>query len=99
VALDLRRQALALRTEDERRARTELELVEPLAAVCDEADPAAGRLVERERRHPEDCAGGGTQRLRARRVGAAGRERDECAEGIGRAQQGADVAWVGNVPQ
>ena len=57
------------------------------------------RVVACEQRDAEDRARRGAQRLRAERVGAARGERDGGAEGIGRPQQRADVARIGDAPE
>ena len=65
----------------------------------DERDALARRVVEREQRNAEDRARRGAQRLRPERVGAAVGERDRGAERVGGAQQRADVAGIGDVPE
>ena len=73
--------------------------VQRRAATRDERDAPPGRLVERRERHAEERAHRRAQRLRAGRVGAAGRERDAGAERIRRAEQRPDVARIGDMPE
>ena len=69
------------------------------AAVRGERDPRLRRVLERQQRNAEDRAHGRAQRLRAKRVGAAGRESDSGPERVRRAQKRADVARIHHVPE
>ena len=55
--------------------------------------------AQRSERHAPDRADARAQRLRRGRIGAALREGDRRAEGLGGADQRADVAGVGDVPE
>ena len=90
---------MPLGPQDERDLAGEIELVQRRRTVCDERHTHAGRVVEREKRHAEDRAGRGTERLRAQRVGAALRERDRGAERVGGAQQRSDISRIGDSPE
>ena len=67
--------------------------------MSDQRDPPAAEVVPASERHAPDRAGARAQRLRRRRVGAAVRESDRRAERLGGADQRADVAGVGDVPE
>ena len=60
---------------------------------------ASRHRTQRPERHAPDRAGARAQRLRRGRVGAAVGERDRGAERVGRADQRADVAGVGDPPE
>ena len=84
---------------ERRRAR---QRVEPLAAVGDQRGPRRRRLphLAPRRRLGEDRAHARPHRLRREGVGAAGAEHDRAVEqGVGGADDGADVAGVGDAVQ
>ena len=93
------RQPFALRAEDERHRRCQVRLRELLPAVGDERNTAAGSLVPRDERHPEDRARRCPERPRPERVGTSVRERDRGAERVSRPEQRADVSRVGHPPE
>ena len=99
VRCKLSGQPAALGPEQEGQRGREVELRQRRAAVGDERDLAPRRLVPTDDRHAEDRARRGAQGLRRERVGAAVRQRHARAEGVGRADQRADVARVGDSPQ
>ena len=84
----------ASRPRDERHP-----LVRQVASSGDFVTWSTSVVSEREQRHAPDGAGGRAERLRASRVGAAVRERDRGAEGVGGADQRADVPGVGDPPE
>jgi hypothetical protein len=67
--------------------------------VRDERDLRARRVVPREQRDAEDRSDRRAQRLRPERVGAAVRERDGGAEGVGGAQQRPHVPGIPDPPE
>src|SRR5581483_5649191 len=54
---DVRREARALRPEDEDRPFAELDVAERPPTACDKGDPTPADLVEAGERHAEDRAG------------------------------------------
>jgi len=68
--------------------------------VSDESHPATRSGFELDDGDAEQGAHGRTQRLGARRIGGALRERDEGRpQGVGRPDERADVAGIRHVPQ
>src|SRR5262249_54315386 len=96
VARDVGRDAGALGAEEERRLAPQVELRKRRAAVGDERHTPADAAAER---YAPDRARRGAERLRAGRVGAAGRQDDGGAERVGAPDHRPEIARVRDTPE
>ena len=92
-------QPIAFRAEEERERRLELHVGEGLAPARDEGEATLRKLAPAHDRHPEDRACRRSHRAWAGGVGAALGQCESGSERVGRTEERADVAGVGDPPQ